>query len=56
MIIGASKMPTVAMAEKSARLIPKAELEIFQHSRHFPFTEEPDKFMRFVRGFLNTAQ
>ncbi len=51
-IVGASDMPTTEMAERMARAIPNARLEIFQHSRHFPFLEEPDKFFRVLREFL----
>ena len=52
-IVGASDMPTVAMAEKTAKLIPNARLEIFAHSRHFPFIEEKEKFMRVASEFLS---
>ncbi|MBI3460644.1 proline iminopeptidase-family hydrolase [Candidatus Acetothermia bacterium] len=51
-IVGANDMPTIAMAEKTARLIPKARLEVFAQSRHFPFIEEKEKFMNIVREFL----
>jgi proline-specific peptidase len=51
-IAGASDMPTVAMAAATARAIPHARLEIFAHSRHFPFIEEPVKFLQVVRRFL----
>jgi proline-specific peptidase len=51
-IVGASDMPTLAMAGKTARLIPGATLEVFEQSRHFPFYEEPDKFMAVMRQFL----
>jgi proline iminopeptidase len=51
-IAGASDMPTVEMAGKTARLIPGARLEVFEHSRHFPFYEEPEKFMAVIRQFL----
>ncbi|MBI1742259.1 proline iminopeptidase-family hydrolase [Candidatus Acetothermia bacterium] len=51
-IVGANDMPTIAMAEKTARLIPKARLEVFAHSRHFPFIEEKEKFMNIVLEFL----
>ncbi len=54
-IVGASDMPTVAMAEETARAIPQARLEVFEHSRHFPFLEEPDKFLRIMREFLASA-
>jgi proline iminopeptidase len=51
-IAGASDMPTVAMAAATARAIPNARLEIFAHSRHFPFIEEPAKFLQVVSRFL----
>lgn len=51
-IAGASDMPTVDMAAATARAIPQARLEIFAHSHHFPFIEEPAKFLRVVSGFL----
>lgn len=51
-IAGASDMPTIAMAQKTADALPDARLEIFQHSRHFPFLEEPEKFVRVVSQFL----
>ena len=51
-LVGASDMPTVAMAEKTARLIPQARLAVFAHSRHFPFIEEPQAFAQEVGSFL----
>jgi proline iminopeptidase len=51
-IVGASDMPTIEMAEKTARLIPNARLEVFERSRHFPFYEEPEKFFQVMRDFL----
>ncbi len=51
-IVGASDMPTVSMAEATARHLPDARLEVFEHSRHFPFLEEPDRFFAVVRRFL----
>lgn len=51
-IVGASDMPTIEMAQKTARLIPNASLQVFEHSRHFPFLEEPEKFMQVLRQFL----
>jgi proline iminopeptidase len=51
-IVGASDMPTVAMAQKTARLIPNARLAVFEHSRHFPFIEEKERFLQVVREFL----
>ena len=53
-VVGASDMPTVAMAEKTAHLIPDAQLEVFEHSRHFPFIEEKNKFFRLVSAFLKS--
>jgi proline iminopeptidase len=51
-IVGASDMPSLAMAQKTARLIPDARLEVFEGSRHFPFLEEPEKFTSVMRQFL----
>lgn len=51
-IVGASDMPTVEMARATAQRIPHARLEIFEQSRHFPFLEEPEKFFKVVRDFL----
>lgn len=50
--VGASDMPTVEMAQALAQAIPGARLEVFEHSRHFPFIEEPDKFLRVLREFI----
>ncbi|HEX9029471.1 MAG TPA: proline iminopeptidase-family hydrolase [Anaerolineales bacterium] len=54
-IVGAQDMPTVEMAAKTARLIPNARLEIFQHSHHFPFLEEQEKFLQVVGEFLQAG-
>lgn len=51
-IVGASDMPTVDMARKTAQLIPDSRLEIFEQSRHFPFIEEKEKFLQVIRDFL----
>ena len=51
-IVSTCDMPTVAMAQKTARLIPNARLEVFEHSRHFPYIEEPDKFLSLIREFI----
>ena len=51
-IVGGQDMPTPAMAQKTADAIPNARLEIFQHSRHYPFLEEPEKFVRVMGDFL----
>lgn len=51
-IAGAQDMPTVAMARKTAQAIPNAQLEIFPHSRHFPFLEEPQPFFEVLSAFI----
>lgn len=51
-IAGAQDMPTEAMARKTAQAIPNAQLEIFPHSRHFPFLEEPERFFEVLRAFI----
>ena len=43
---------TAAMARDIARLIPGAELEIFENSGHFAVVEEPDRFNEAIRAFL----
>lgn len=55
-IVGGSDMMTVAMAQKTARLIRGCKLEVFQHSRHFPFIEEKERFIGVVRGFILHSQ
>jgi pimeloyl-ACP methyl ester carboxylesterase len=52
-IVSTSDMPTVAMAQKTVQSIPNARLEVFEHSRHFPFIEEPDKFLNIMRQFIH---
>lgn len=51
-IVSTSDMPTVSMAQQMAQLIPDARLEVFEHSRHFPFIEESDKFLYVIRHFI----
>jgi len=55
-IVGASDMPTIVMAQKTANSIPGARLEVFEHSRHFPFIEEPEKFFTIMREFIIAAR
>lgn len=43
----------VAMAEEMVKNIPDAKLEIFEDSGHFAVVEEPDKFNRVIRQFVN---
>ncbi|HEX6035333.1 MAG TPA: alpha/beta hydrolase [Anaerolineales bacterium] len=42
----------VAMAEEIAKHIPNARLEIFEDSGHYAFVEEPEKFYRLVKEFV----
>jgi proline iminopeptidase len=42
----------VAMAEEMVRHLPKARLEIFEDSGHFALVEEPEKFHRVIREFV----
>ena len=51
-IVSTSDIPTVAMAQQTAQLIPDAQLEVFEHSRHFPFIEEPETFFNVIRQFI----
>lgn len=44
----------VAMAEEMVKHIPGARLEIFEDSGHFAFIEEPEKFYRVVKGFVES--
>jgi proline iminopeptidase len=46
----------VAMAEEMLKHIPNARLEVFEDSGHYALVEEPEKFYRVIREFLeNTA-
>jgi proline-specific peptidase len=53
-IVGVQDMPSIDMARRTADRIPHARLEVFEHSRHFPFIEEPEKFYQLVRQFIRT--
>src|SRR5512135_128173 len=44
----------VAMAEEMVKHIPDARLEIFEDSGHFAFIEEPEKFHRVIKGFVES--
>lgn len=37
------------------RLIPNSRYVLVEHSGHFPFIEQPDKFRQFITDFLNEA-
>ena len=55
-MVGASDMPSVEMARQMANALPDARLEVFEHSRHYPFIEEPESFFRVLRKFLDLDQ
>jgi pimeloyl-ACP methyl ester carboxylesterase len=38
-----------------AAALPDGRLEIFEHSGHYPFLEEPDRFAAAVAGFLSSV-
>jgi proline iminopeptidase len=42
----------VAMAEEMTRHIPNARMEVFEESGHYGFIEEPEKFYRVVKAFV----
>jgi len=44
----------VAMAQEMEKHISNAKLEIFEESGHFAFVEEPEKFYRVIKQFLET--
>jgi len=44
----------VAMAEEMVRRIPHARLEIFEDSGHFALVEEPEKFYRTIKAFVES--
>ena len=52
-IVGAADMTTIEMAQETAKGIPGAHLVVFEHSRHYPFIEEKEKFVTVMKNFLN---
>ena len=44
----------VAMAEEMLKHIPNARLEIFEDSGHFALVEEPEKFYRVIKEFVES--
>ncbi|HET6596220.1 MAG TPA: alpha/beta hydrolase [Anaerolineales bacterium] len=44
----------VEMAREIVRHIPSARLEIFEDSGHYAFVEEPEKFYRVIKEFVET--
>jgi proline iminopeptidase len=45
----------VITAWKLYHKIPNAKVSIFSKSGHFPFYEEPDKFVQVVSDFINAT-
>jgi proline iminopeptidase len=43
----------VGASEEMARLLPNAQLVVFEDSAHMTFAEEPDHYVTTVRGFLD---
>jgi len=46
------QLVSVAAGEWMAERLPQARLEIFEHSGHCPFLEEPDRFNEVVDAFI----
>jgi proline iminopeptidase len=44
----------VAMAEEMVKHIPNARLEVFEESGHFALVEEPEKFYRVIKEFVES--
>ena len=44
----------VAMAEEIVKQVPNARLEIFENSGHYAFVEEPEKFYRVIKEFVES--
>ena len=44
----------VAMAEEMVKYIPDVRLEVFEDSGHFPMVEEPEKFYRVIKEFVES--
>lgn len=45
---------SVSMAEEIVKHIPNARLEIFEDSGHYAFVEEPEKFYRVIKEFVES--
>ena len=52
-ITGAYDTPAMRQSRSIAEANPGAQLLVFPESGHFPFAEEPDRFMRAVRAFVS---
>jgi proline iminopeptidase len=42
----------VSMAGEMVKHIPKARMEVFENSGHYGFVEEPEKFYRVIKAFV----
>lgn len=47
---------TVDMAAEMSKHIPNAQMEIFEESGHYGFVEEPEKFYRVLKAFVDKQQ
>ena len=43
-------------SERMARLLPRAELRVFEESAHMTFVEEPEGYVKVVRGFIGRSR
>jgi len=48
--------PPAQGAERLHAGLPNSKLIIFEDSGHFPFIEEPDKFVTTVREWINSLE
>jgi pimeloyl-ACP methyl ester carboxylesterase len=46
----------VAHADAAHAAIPGSVLEVFERARHFPHLDEPDRFARVLREFLDSTE
>ncbi len=44
----------VSMAEEMVKHIPNARLKIFEESGYFALVEEPEKFYRVIKEFIDS--
>lgn len=53
-ISGQRDLSTPYIAKTMVDALPDARWELFQHSRHIPFVEETEKYIRVVSEFMNS--
>jgi proline iminopeptidase len=51
-MVGTNDQTPIETAQETARRLPNSRLLLFERSRHYPFIEEKDKFVRVIREFL----